>query len=256
MASSSEDLMHLKSASIIVLLLSQSCPPALSQDGRTLFRKMQDALGGAERIAAVQDFEQCVRGDTWGNNGRPRGVVYKRTRWIKPNVLRLDQVGPDDSYVLYFNGSSGWEILPDKGFAELAGEELEFARGYANGVDLRSWLADRDSNNVFTASAPAVITISTEQHPTHKTEITLDPITFLPVKVASSHPAGTQIRQFEGSESVQGIKFPRRIINFHNGKKLADASVEETRVNIGFSPEDLEVKPQGLKPVMSDCRSK
>jgi hypothetical protein len=74
-----------------------------------LFHKMQTALGGGERIADIQDFEQCVRADTWDNNGKRHGQVYKRTRWIRPNVLRLDQVGPGDTYVLYFNGASGWE---------------------------------------------------------------------------------------------------------------------------------------------------
>src|SRR5215469_13859708 len=62
-----------------------------------------------------------------------------------PNLLRLDQIGPRDTYVLYFDGGldSGWEILPDlknpEKFRttgkpiELVGGELRFARGYLSG---------------------------------------------------------------------------------------------------------------------------
>ena len=36
------------------------CSSVFSQGGLPLFRKMQDALGGADRIAAIRDFEQEV----------------------------------------------------------------------------------------------------------------------------------------------------------------------------------------------------
>lgn len=220
---------------------------------------MQIALGGSDKISAIQDFEQCVRADAWNNEGKPYGEVYKRTRWRKPNSLRLDQVGPGNSYVLYFDGVSGWEILPDKGFVELAGEELAFARGYLSGIDLKSWLADRDSANVFAASGTNVITISTRDDDSQKTEITLDPVTFLPAKEASisladaSHPVATQTRQFEGWVAFQGIKFPGRIINFHGEKKVADIRLQQIKLDGGMRSEDLAIRPQGLQPDMSQC---
>lgn len=243
-------------AALFTVFLSATSP---CQDAMQLFHKMQTALGGGERIAAIQDFEQCVRADTWDNNGKRHGQVYKRTRWIRPNVLRLDQVGPGDTYVLYFSGVSGWEILPDKGFAELAGDELAFARGYLNGLDLKSWLADRDSEKVFTASASDVVTISTKGDDSYKTEITLDAVTFLPVKESSisladlSHPVTSQTRQFERWKTFQGVKFPRRIINFHGGKRLADIRLQEIKLDSGLRPEDLAIRPQGLRPEMSQC---
>src|SRR5436309_9126213 len=88
------------------------CPSAFSEDGRQLFHRMQEALGGAERIAAIHDFEQRVRADTWDGNGRPLGEVRKRTRWVRPKSLRADQVGPRSTYVLFFDGTSGWVKLP------------------------------------------------------------------------------------------------------------------------------------------------
>jgi hypothetical protein len=53
-------------ASIILasLFLAESVfseSPVSSPEGLRLFRRMQEALGGADRIAAVRDFEQQVR---------------------------------------------------------------------------------------------------------------------------------------------------------------------------------------------------
>jgi len=94
----------------VSILLSSS---AASQDGLSLLHKMQAALGGADRIVAVRDFEQQVRAESIdGNTGRSLGEVRKRTRWIRPNILRVDQIGPGSTYILYFDGTSGWEIMP------------------------------------------------------------------------------------------------------------------------------------------------
>jgi hypothetical protein len=237
--------------------------PTLSQcqDAKRLFHRMQIALGGGDKIAAVRDFEECVHADTWNDAGKSHGVVYKRTRWIKPAVLRLDQIGPGDTYVLFFSGASGWEILPDRGFAELTGDELMFARRYANGVDLKLWLADRDSNNLFAISRDDVISISIKADASHKTEITLDPATFLPLKESSislvdaAHPVVTQTRLFQDWERFQGLEFPRRITNFHNGKRVAEIRLLELKLDNRTKSEDLAVKPEDLKPQMSDCGS-
>src|SRR6266542_198236 len=68
--------------------------PGIS-DALPLFRKMQEALGGADTIAAIRDFEQQVRAESWdGNTGRSLGEVRKLTRWVRPNYLRVDQVSP------------------------------------------------------------------------------------------------------------------------------------------------------------------
>jgi hypothetical protein len=45
---------------------------------------MRDALGGAEKIASIRDFEQSARADKWDNQGRSHGRVC----WIRPNYPR------------------------------------------------------------------------------------------------------------------------------------------------------------------------
>jgi hypothetical protein len=246
----------LRCALLLTLLIVAS--PA--QDGMQLFHKMQNALGGRNKIGAIKDLQECVRADAWDDQGKFYGEVYKRTRWIRPNVLRLDQVGPGNSYVTYFDGSTGWQILPDKGFLQLAGDELDFARGYLNGLDVNIWLADGDANNIFSSPAPNVIALSTKDDDSAKTEITLNSKTFLPEKEAvvsvshKSHLVVTRTRKFEDWQAFQGVMFPRRIINFHGVTKVADIRLEELTLDGKMRSVELAAKPKGLKPDMAECR--
>ena len=166
----------------VALLTLLFCSASSGQDALQLFHKMQDAVGGADKIASVRDFEESVRAQAWHNDGRSMGEVRKRTRWIRPNILRLDQVGAEDTYVLYFDGTSGWEILPDKPLANLDAGDLKFAHNYVIGIVLNLWLADRDPNRVIASSGPNVIVVSTKGDSSQKTEITLAPATSLPIK--------------------------------------------------------------------------
>jgi hypothetical protein len=240
----------------VALLTLLFCSSSSGQDALQHFHKMQSALGGADKIAEVQDFEQSVRAETWDNQGNPHGLVRKRTRWVRPNYLRLDRVGPDDTYLLYFDGAKGWEILPDKTVSDLVGGELKFAQNYIRDFNLNLWLADRDPHNVITSSAPHVLAIADKGPRSGKLEITLNPVTSLPVKQTTlsladpNNPVPSETR-FDKWETVGGVRFAGTISIFQNGKKLAEITVEQTKVNSGIKPSDLAIKPTNLSPVMS-----
>lgn len=231
-------------------------PTTFAQDPLAIFHKMQNALGGAERIAAVRDLEQDVRAQVWdGNTGRVLGEVRKRTRWIRPNLLRADQVGPGSTYVLYFDGKAGWEVLPGTQAAvELAGGELEFARKYVRDFLITIWLADRDPVYTITSPAPNVVRIS-DGNVAHQLDITLDSASSLPVKTASisladpAHPIASETITTEW-EVVKGVYFPRRWASLRGGVRVAEATVQ-TKVNSGLKAADLAAKPTDSKPVLS-----
>jgi hypothetical protein len=161
---------------------------------------MQTALGGSERIAAIRDYEESVQAETWNNEGKQNSEVSKRTRWITPSYLRLDQVGPDDTYVLYFDGKSGWEILPDKSVLPLVGDELQFAQKYLFGFRLKLWLADRDSRYLVESPAKNVIRISDKNDKTNKIDITLDPVSSLPV-IQTDGSTETRLEQWSAVQN-------------------------------------------------------
>ena len=76
----------------IALAVGFVCAVAVAQDGATLLHKMQPALSGADKIAAIRDFDETVSAQTYNARGESTGAtVRKRMRWIRPNILRLDE---------------------------------------------------------------------------------------------------------------------------------------------------------------------
>jgi hypothetical protein len=254
----------------LYLCLSEAAPSQPSQkstrEGLQLLHKMQSALGGADKITAIRDYDETVSARTWDRKGDPLGEVRKRTRWMRsPNMLRLDQIGPRDTYVLYFDGASesGWEILPDvegphefkttgKAIA-LVGDELRFAKSYLSSFDLNMWLADRTPGYAVTSPAPNVLRIEVGGT---ATDFTLDSATWLPMKTAGvslanpERPAAAEMRYGEWKE-VAGVRFPTHLANYHNGTRLAQQTGENIRVNVGLTPQELAAKPADFAPDIS-----
>jgi hypothetical protein len=218
---------------------------------------MQEALGGADRIAAVRDFEQQVRAESIdGNTGRSLGEVRKRTRWIRPNTLRVDQIGRGSTYVLYFDGAGGWEIMPGTDRAvEISGGELAFARKYIRDFKLNTWLADRDPGYRITSPSPNAVRVS-DGDIAHQLDMALDPVSFLPIKTTAlsladpAHPVLSD-EVIADWETVKGIQFARRWTVYRSGVRVAEATVERTDVNNGLNATSLAAKPADMKPVMA-----
>jgi hypothetical protein len=261
--------------SVLFLFLSSSpgrtalqAPQPSSQEGLQLLRKMQVALGGAEKIAAIQDYEETVRAQVWNNSGVLMGEVRKRTRWMRrPNLLRLDQVGPRSTYVLYFDGDSGsgWEILPDMKSAErfkttgkpveLVGGELKFAENYLSGFIFNLWLADRNPAYRLTSPAQNVLRM---EHDGTAGDVFLDPITSLPIKTTGvsladpDHPVPSEMHS-GGWTEVAGVRFPTQRTNYHSGVKMAEEKSGIIRINTGLKPENLAAKPADSAPDIPNC---
>lgn len=233
----------------------------VEDSGKDLLLKMQRALGGKSKIARIRDFEEAVIAEAFTASGRSLGSVRKRTRWIAPNHLRIDQVGPGNTYVLYFDGISGWEILPDRtsrdkttgGPIELVGDELDFAKQYMSGLIFKKWSADRQLGYSISSPANHVLRITDE---TGKgTDITLDSKTWLPLsesspRTDSAKPPSMEMR-FLGWTKVNGVQFPAARTNYHDGVKLAALTESRIRVNSGLKIESLRTKPEDSLPKMA-----
>jgi hypothetical protein len=244
-------------------VLSQTLPQKSTPEGLQLLHKMQSALGGVEKIAGIHDYEETVNAKTWNSDGTVLGEVRKRTRWMRsPNLLRLDQIGPRDTYVLYFDGNagSGWEILPDLNSPdrlktsgksiELAGGELKFAKNYLSGFQFNLWLADRTPGYTVTSPAANVVRI---EHDGNATDFTLDPATWLPVKTAGvslanpDRPVQAEMR-YEAWTAVAGVRFPTKRANYHSGVKMGEITDAAIRANVGLNPRELSAKPPDFMP--------
>jgi hypothetical protein len=254
-------------ASVLPTLASENPTPAPTSqpstpDGLQLLHKMQEGLGGADKIASVRDLEETIRAEAYDARGSSLGEVRKRTRWIQtPSTLRVDQIGPRGTYVLYLDGrsSSGWEILPDlqgpdvyktAGAAvDLTGGELDFARGYLFGFEINLWLADRRGYTV-TSPKPEVLRI---EHDGTATDLVIDPKTGLPVKETGvsladpAHPVPEET-QYAGWKEISGVRFPTHKVKLMSGVKRGETTTETLRVNTGLRPQELAAKPADFSP--------
>ena len=236
------------------LLICGVAAPVVSQDALSLFHNMQHALGGADRLAAIRDFEQDVRAESIdGRTGQSMGEGRKRTRWVAPSYLRVDQVGPESTDVLFSDGNNGWEILPGtQQVVALAGGELEFAKRYVETFRLRTWLADRDPRYRLTSPSPNLVRVS-DGDPGHQLDITIDAVSSLPVKTTTvtlsdpAHPMPSDEVVTEW-ELVDDVRFPRRWTVFRAGVRVAEARDARSRINRGLRVADLAAPPPDLKP--------
>jgi hypothetical protein len=231
--------------------------------GLLLLQKLQDALGGATRLASVGDYQEVIRAQAWDSAGNALGEVRKRTRWIKtPNVIRLDQRGPRGTYVLFFDreSSAGWEIPPQLSGPDpyqttgkviaLADGELRFAKAYLAGFELNQWLADRRPGYAVTSPNSGVLRI---EHDGTATDFTLDPATNLPVKSAGisladpARPVPSEMR-YTAWKVVAAIRFPTRRANYLSGLRRGEVTTEDIRINVGLKVRDLAAKPTNFAP--------
>jgi hypothetical protein len=250
-----------RNSALVFVVASLVLTAAVSaQDALSLLHRMQAALGGADKIAAIADYEQEVAAESFdGRTGRSMGVVRKRTRWIRPTVIRVDQVGPGSTYVLYFDGTSGWEILPGTAkVVPIAGGELTFARKYVQNFKLLTWLADRDPRFRISSPAPNVVRLATDD-PTDQTDITLDAGSLLPSKISilsfadPAHPVPSDEITTEWV-TVEGIRFQRRWAVYRTGVRVAAADDARYAINTGLKREELAAQPPDAKPVFSSRR--
>jgi hypothetical protein len=221
------------------------CSPVFAQDSTELLHRMQQALGGADKIASIRDVDELVHAQTWHEDGSMRGDVRKRTRWISPTCLRLDQVGKDNNTYVYFDGSSCWEIVPDKsGAVELRGDEVKFAEHYLQHIDFKFWLADRDPQYLITSPMPNVVRITDKRDQQNTQDIALDPSSWLPIKQSS----GNQETQFTEWAFAEGVRYPRVTTMITDGQKRATITVDWIKLNGGLDKRELSAKPRDLKP--------
>ena len=83
---------------------------AAGQRARALLARAQQAVGGADKLAAVKDSAEEASYQLESVAG---GTLVARTdRWIGPGYLRQDSSSPVGKISVYTDGSSGWIATP------------------------------------------------------------------------------------------------------------------------------------------------
>ena len=215
--------------------------------GRELLKRAQQAAGGADKLAGVKDSTQSVDMAMTAEAG---GLKMKqRNRWLAPAHFRQEQELPFGKVVAYTDGKTGWLSTP-QGFLPMPPQILKQAQGEVFRLPVHLLLADRDPSLTVNATGPNVVEIASADGLSLKLEF--DAATGLPTRGSyreAGAPDETQQTFDDWRDAGGGVKLPYKSSFTQGGKKVADATVEEYKLNSGIKVEEITEKPpQGPNP--------
>jgi zinc protease len=207
--------------------------------GRKLLTRLQQALGGAEALAAVKDWTETAEFRFAPEAGGLQ--VAQVNRWLAPSHFRQELAFPFGKIQSYCDGEAGWLRTP-QGSAPLLGEQLKQAQDEIFRAYFWLPLSDRHVDRQVNAVDENTLEISDRAG--RVARLKLDPDTGLPASVSFvSGSAGSIEERYAAFEPVAGILYPRQITIIRGGSKFADVTVKEVTVNTGIQLEDLKRRP-------------
>jgi len=211
--------------------------------GKKLLQQAQQAVGGADKLAAVQDVTEVVE---LSMASMPPNMKVKQTNvWLAPDAFRQESQLPFGKVVVYSDGKSGWMSTP-QGVRPLPGAQLKQVREELFRIYFRLLLSDRDPDRTVTSPEDGVIEIAGKDG--NSIRLYIDGKTGLPAKevYSAEQPNGTVSpleEIFDDFQQAGEIKVPRKITVNQSGKKFGELTVEEYKFNSGLKQEDLSKKP-------------
>ncbi|MBI3472886.1 MAG: insulinase family protein [Candidatus Solibacter usitatus] len=205
--------------------------------GKALLQRVQQAVGGAERLAGVKNVMQVVEIQLAPEAG---GLKVKQTnRWMAPNLFRQEMELPFGKVASFSDGATGWMKTP-QGEGPLPGQALKQAQGELFRAFPRLLLSDRDPDRTVNLAGEGVVEISGKDG--NVARLTVDSAG-LPAKVTYLGPQGEVEEAWSDFQEEGGLKLPRKTTVSQGGRKFADATVLEVKLNTAFTPEEMRKRP-------------
>ena len=111
----------------------------------------------------------------------------------------------------------------------------------AQGEIFRSYFglitSDRDRNRTVNYAGPGALDISDKNG--NAVRLTVDESTGLPLKASYSGSAGMVEENWVELKEVDGMKIPFKITVMQGGKKFADVTIQDLKLNTGITEEQL-----------------
>jgi zinc protease len=217
--------------------------PASIERGKKLLQQAQQAVGGADKLAAIQDVTEVV---ALNMASMPPDMKIKQTNlWVAPDSFRQESQLPFGRIVLYSDGKSGWMSTP-QGVRPLPGAQLKQIREELFRNYFRLLLSDRDADRTVSSPEDGVVEISDKDG--NSVKLYIDAKTGLPAKeIYSAEQPGATVGSmeeiFEDLQQAGDVKVPKKVMINQNGKKFAELTIEEFKLNSGIKPDDLSKKP-------------
>lgn len=217
-------------------------PESISR-GQDWLKRMQQAMGGLDKLQSVKDWLSVAEGSVW--LGSTSMKIKETNKWLAPHTLRQEQDLPYGRSVLFYNGEVGWIARPT-GLAQMSLSMIRQAEDELLQLPFTLALSNLTQGRTVCSLGANIIQITSG--PDKAVRVYFDEQTGLPARL-------TYLSEATGSRSVMvehalsnwrefdGIRMPTRIIVKHNGRKFTDLTIQSTRFNSGISGLDLGRRP-------------
>jgi zinc protease len=213
--------------------------PASLEKGKALLQRVQQALGGADKLAAVKDLQYQANVEVQTPGALMK--VKQTNTFLAPSSLRQDIELPFGKQSVYSDGNGGWmagfqgmQALPPPAVKQVRGEMFRQIALLA--------MSDRDPNRTVNYAGDGALEISSKEGESVRLEV--DEKTGMPAKTSYQEGAqGTVSQVFADWRDVNGIRLPFELTTIHGDKKYAVVKVDNYKINSGLTPEVLSKKP-------------
>ncbi len=221
-------------------------PPSAQSiaQGKELLAKMQQSIGGSDKLAAIKDSSQSLEMSMDPSAG---GLKLKQTvRFLAPSHYRQDQELPFGKVIAYTNGTTGWLSSPMQGMMMMPPDILKQAQGELFRRLVGLVLSDRDSSR--TVSAVDDHTVEIDANDGQSVRVEMDPATGLPAKASYQAPgvggAMVEVAQiYSDWRDASGFKMPYKAETQQAGKKVSDITVTDYKFNTGLTEAEISKRP-------------
>ncbi|HTX39814.1 MAG TPA: insulinase family protein [Bryobacteraceae bacterium] len=224
--------------------MTASKPDAASlAKGKAMLARLQQAIGGLDKLSAVKDSTLVAQ---YVIDSGSRVTPVKHTeRWMAPMHYREDNELGGGVISSYFDGQYGWISVPG-GTVPLSGLTLKQVQGNL----FRQYQLLLQGGTLPGTSVNAVDdqTIEVSGPFGQWARVVVDPATGMPLKiryegVTRSGPPPLTEESWSDFKEVDGLKVPSKITIMEGGRKYADVTISDYRLNSGLKLADLEKRP-------------
>jgi zinc protease len=233
----------------IDLTIPEPAAPAVSSGdaasqsrGKALLERAQQAMGGADKLAAIKDTTRVLELTMDPSAG---GMKVKETTQILGDQFRQDQELPIGKLLVYTDGKTGWLVTP-QGTMNMPAEVLKQARGDIFRELGPLMLSTSDSSRTVNAVGDNAVEVSGGGL---SVKVEFDPSTGLPSRLTyqelgpTGMPSIVTETMSDWRDAGGGVKMPFKVVLDQDGHKAGDAVVSGYQFNTGLKAEDLAKKP-------------
>src|ERR1700733_5071471 len=228
---------------------AKATPESLAK-GKALLARVQQALGGADQLAAVKDLQFHANLEVFTPGASMK--VKQTNSFIAPSTVRQDNELPFLKQSVYSDGTSGW-IVGMQGVQNLPPPVLKQIQGEAFRQILSLALSDRAADRTVNQVADGVLDISSKEG--ESVRVTVDEKTGLLAKIGyqqSPAEGGTAVEEvFSDWRDVDGLHLPFQWTVMQGDKKFAGVTVQDYKINSGLTAETLGKKPAPQPPLLA-----